>query len=98
MVINKKQNEAELLVEIEGSIDTIGAPLFDKEVNNCLKGITSLVLDFKKVDYVSSAGLRVLLVAYKTMLNQGTMVLHNVNQDIMDVFSMTGFDLFLQIE
>lgn len=98
MNIIKKQTGSTLFVELDGSIDTTTAPELDKAVCENLKGITSLVFDFTKVDYVSSAGLRVLLSAYKIMSKQGTMVLRHVNQDVMDVFTMTGFDNFLTIE
>ena len=98
MNINKKQNGSELLVELDGSIDTTTAPDLDQFLRENLGDIKSLILDFAKVDYVSSAGLRVLLVTYKTMATQGSMVLRNVNQDVMDVFTMTGFADILTIE
>lgn len=98
MKITKKQNGSELLVELEGSIDTTTAPDLDKFLHDNLGGVKSLILDFAKIDYVSSAGLRVLLVTYKTMATQGTMVLRHVNQDVMDVFTMTGFADILTIE
>ena len=98
MNISKKLSGSELFFDLEGDINSTTAPELDKEVNGSLNGVTKLVLDFKKVDYISSAGLRVLLVAYKTMSKQGTMVVRNVNQSVMDIFSMTGFDSFLTIE
>jgi len=98
MNINKKQNGSELLIELDGSLDTTTAPELDKVIRDSLNGITSLIFDFKKVDYVSSAGLRVLLVAYKIMTKQGNMVIRNVNQDIMDIFQITGFVDILTIE
>ena len=67
---------------------------YDKSV----KGISSLILDFKKVDYISSAGLRVLLVTYRTMAKQGSMIIRNANKNVMDIFTMTGFDNILTIE
>ena len=97
MNIIKKQTGSELLFELEGSIDTTTAPELDKAISSSIKGVTSLIFDFKKVDYVSSAGLRVLLVAFKTMFNQGEMIIRHVNQNVMDVFTMTGFDNFLVI-
>ena len=98
MNVNKKQNGSELLIEVEGSIDSLTAPEFNQIINESLNGITSLILDFQKVDYISSAGLRVLLVACKLMSAQGNMVIRNVNKNVMDVFSMTGFDNILTIE
>ena len=98
MNIIKKQNGSELLFELSGSIDTTTAPELDKAISGSIQGIKSLIFDFKNVDYVSSAGLRVLLVAYKTMSNQGEMIIRHVNQNVMDVFTMTGFDNFLVIE
>ena len=98
MNIVKKLNGSELFVEIEGSIDSTTAPEFNDVLEESMKGITSLILDFKKVDYISSAGLRVLLVACKTMSKQGDMVVRNANNNIMDIFTMTGFVNILKIE
>ena len=99
MNVTKKQTGSVLLVEIDGDINTITAPELHAQVGEDLEGITSLVLDFKKVAYVSSAGLRVLLVLYKTMTAQnGDMVIRHVNKDVLDIFSMTGFDHFLKVE
>ena len=98
MTITKKQTGSELLIELSGNLDTTTAPELGKVIDESLYGITSLILDLKKVDYVSSAGLRVILVAFKIMSKQGTMVVRNVNQSVMDVFSMTGFVDILTIE
>ncbi len=98
MKVMKKQNGSELLLEVDGSIDSLTAPEFNQIINDSLNGVTSLILDLKKVDYISSAGLRVLLVAFKLMSNQGTIFVRNVNSNVMDVFSMTGFDNILTIE
>ena len=98
MNIVKKQNGQELLFEIEGSIDSTTAPDFDKALEESLEGINSLILDFSKVDYISSAGLRVLLVVYKAMSKQGSMVVRKANKNVMDIFSMTGFVNILTIE
>ena len=98
MNISKKLNGSELLFELEGSIDSTSAPELDKVINESIKDIESLILDFKNVDYISSAGLRVLLVAYKAMAKQGKMVVRHPNSNVMDIFSMTGFDNILTIE
>ncbi|MCR5505428.1 MAG: STAS domain-containing protein [Bacilli bacterium] len=98
MKITKKQNGSELVLELEGSLNTSTSPMLDGALKDSLNGIKLLVIDFEKVDYVSSAGLRVLLMAHKTMLDQGKLVLKHVNQNVLDVFNMTGFDEFLNIE
>ena len=98
MNVNKKQNGSELLIEVQGGIDSTTAPEFNEILNSSLSGITSLIIDFKGVDYISSAGLRVLLVTYKTMSNQGNMVIRNANSNVMDIFTMTGFVNILNIE
>ena len=99
MNVNKQQNGSELLFEIEGGIDSATAPQLNDILSNSVNGVSSLVLDFKKVDYISSAGLRVLLVNYKAMIaKKGTMVIRNVNSNVMDIFTMTGFVNILTIE
>ncbi|MCR5079410.1 MAG: STAS domain-containing protein [Bacilli bacterium] len=98
MNITKTKNGSELLLELDGNLDTSTAPDLNKVINESLFGITSLIIDLENVTYVSSAGLRVLLVAYKTMTKKGSMVVRHVNKDVMDIFSMTGFDSILTIE
>ena len=98
MKVNKKQNGSELLMEIEGGIDSITAPQLNDILTASINGITSLILDFKNVDYISSAGLRVLLVNYKAMTGKGNMIIRNVNKNVMDIFTMTGFVNILTIE
>ena len=98
MNVSKKLNGEELVFEIEGNIDSTTAPNLYDEVNKSLDGIKSLVFDFAKVDYISSAGLRVLLAAYKIMSKQGKMVIRNANSNVMDIFQITGFTNFLTIE
>ena len=98
MNVVKTQNGSELLMEIEGGIDTTTAPELNEILNNSLDNIDSLILDFKKVDYISSAGLRVLLVTFKYMSKKGGMVIRHVNENVMDIFQMTGFVNILTIE
>ena len=98
MEIVKTKNGSELTLAIIGRLDTTTAPQLETEVKNELDGVTALVLDFGKLEYVSSAGLRVLLTAQKTMNKQGTMVIRNVNADIQEVFEITGFSDILTIE
>lgn len=98
MNITKTMNGSELSVALEGRLDTNTAPELDKVFKESLEGITSLVIDMEKLDYISSAGLRTLLVAQKTMNKQGTMKIRNVNELIMEVFNITGFVDILTIE
>ena len=91
-----KNNEADFA--LEGRLDTVTAPELEKELKESLDGVTELHIDFEKLDYISSAGLRVLLSAQKQMNKQGTMTLHHVNQTIMEIFEVTGFSDILTIE
>ena len=83
---------------MEGRLDTTTAPDLEKELKSSLEGVTSLTLDLEKLDFISSAGLRVLLSAQKTMIKQGTMTLCNVSDVVMEVFEVTGFSDILTIE
>jgi len=84
--------------KLEGRLDTVTAPELEKELKEALDGVTSLTLDFEKLEYISSAGLRVLLAAQKTMTKQGSMKLVHVNDTIMEIFEVTGFSDILTIE
>ena len=84
-------------MEITGRVDTITAPTLDKTINKNLSGVKSLILDLKGLEYVSSAGLRVLLKAQKIMNTKGSMKLTGVNDSIMEVFDITGFWIFFQL-
>lgn len=97
MQIHERKNGTELILELDGRIDTMTAPELDNYLNGTLSGISSLILDFEKVSYISSAGLRVLLMAQKTMLKQGKMEIHNVNDMIQEIFEVTGFQEILTI-
>ena len=83
---------------LEGRLDTITSPDLEKELKVALDGATLLTLDFGKLEYISSAGLRVLLSAQKTMNKQGEMKLTHVNDTIMEIFEITGFADILTIE
>ena len=98
MTIEIKKNADELVLEITGRLDTITAPALDKTINENLGEIKSLILDFKNLEYISSAGLRVLLGAQKKMQQKGSMKVINVCEEVMDVFEMTGFADILTIE
>ena len=98
MTIEIKKNAEETVIEIAGRIDTITAPTLDKTIGENLAGTKHLVLDLKGVEYISSAGLRVLLSAQKKMQKIGSMKLVHVGEDVMEVFEMTGFADILTIE
>ena len=98
MTIDKKLNGTELTIALTGRLDTITSPKLEAELRQSLSGVTDLHLDFAALEYLSSAGLRVLLGAQKIMNRQGTMVVHNVNDTIAEVFEITGFADILTIE
>ena len=98
MTINKKQNGSALEIALEGRLDTMTAPELEAELNSSLKSADSLVLDFSKLNYISSAGLRVLLSAHKTMCVKGGMKVTNVNEIVREVFDVTGFSDILTVE
>ena len=82
---------------LEGRLDTVTAPELEKELKGTLEGVSELTLDFEKLEYISSAGLRVLLAAQKAMNKQGEMKLLHVNETIMEIFEVTGFSDILTI-
>ena len=96
--INKKAENGNAEFALEGRLDTVTAPDLEKEIKSSLGGVTSLLLDFEKLDYISSAGLRVLLSAQKTMNKQGLMKIIHANEAIMEIFDVTGFSDILTIE
>lgn len=97
MDIIKNADGSTLNVALIGRLDTITAPSLDKELKDSLNGITTLAFDFSKLEYISSAGLRVLLSVQKVMNKQGTMTISNVCADIMEIFEITGFSDILTI-
>ena len=98
MKIAKTQNEAKLEIALEGRLDTTTAPELEKELNASMDSIDQLTLDFSKLDYISSAGLRVLLSAHKVMSQKDGMKIVNVNEIVSEVFDVTGFADILTIE
>lgn len=98
MTVNIIRNRTELTAAIEGRLDTLTAPEFEEKLEPELEDTEKLVLDLAELEYISSAGLRVLLSAMKVMEEQGEMVLRNVRPDVMDVFEVTGFIDMLNIE
>ena len=98
MTIEIKRNAEETVIELAGRLDTTTAPALDKTINGDVEGTKHLVLDFKSLEYISSAGLRVLLGAQKKMQKIGSMKVRNVSEEVMEVFEMTGFADILVIE
>ena len=97
MKINKKQNGTALEIALEGRLDTTTAPELEKELKD-LTGVNELTLDFAGLEYISSAGLRVLLSAHKAMSRKGGMKVTHVNEIVNEVFEVTGFSDILTIE
>ena len=97
MTITTTKNDNAMNIALEGRLDTTTAPQLDAEINANIEGLTELSLDFGKLEYVSSAGLRVLLSAQKIMNKQGKMTITNVCDDIREVFDITGFTDILTI-
>ena len=98
MTIEIKRNVEELVLQIVGRLDTTTAPTLEKTIMENMNGIKSLILDFKGLEYISSAGLRVLLSAQKKMQQIGEMKVINVCEAVMEVFEITGFADILVIE
>ena len=98
MNIIKNKDGSKLALALEGRLDTTTAPALEAELKASMDGVTELNLDFEKLEYLSSAGLRVLLAAQKVMNKQGKMTIHHVNETIHEVFEVTGFIDILTIE
>ena len=98
MTIEIKRNAEETTIELVGRLDTTTAPALDKTISEDVGDTKKLVLDIKGLEYISSAGLRVLLSAQKKMQVIGSMIVKNVRDEVMDVFEMTGFADILTIE
>lgn len=98
MTIVVKKDGEKLTLAPEGRIDTVTSPEFGKSIEDNIEGVKELTIDLEKLEYISSAGLRVLLTTQKNMNKVGTMKLIHVNDVIMDVFNITGFVDILTIE
>ncbi len=98
MNIVKTQEAEKLTIALEGRLDTVTAPQLEGELRSAVDGVSELVFDLAALDYVSSAGLRVLLAAQKVMNKQGEMTIKNVKPEIMEIFEVTGFVDILNIE
>ena len=98
MTISKTLEAGKLTIALEGRLDTNTAPQLEEELKQSLDGVTELIFDFDNLAYISSAGLRVLLFAQKVMNKQGEMVIRNANENIEEVFEVTGFIDILTLE
>ena len=98
MTIDKMIEEKKLTITLTGRLDTTTAPQLETELKQNISGVEVLILDFAGLEYLSSAGLRVLLSAQKVMNRQGSMIVKNVNEIIMEIFEVTGFVDLLTIE
>ncbi len=98
LTINKTKENEKLLVVLEGRLDTTTAPQLEGELKGSFDGVKELVLDFENLEYISSAGLRVLLSAQKVMNQQGSMKIVHVGEVIQEIFEVTGFSDILTIE
>ena len=98
MKITKQLNNKELVLLLEGELNSVTAPEFEAVIKNDLDNVEKLVIDCDKLSYLSSAGLRVLLVAQKIMSKNGKMTIRKVNKDVMEIFALTGFSAVLDFE
>ncbi len=99
MKMELAKNQSDLMIKVEGRLDTMTAPELEKKLKENLDEVTKLVFDFEELVYISSAGLRVLLSTQKAMnAKKGSMVIRHVNEEVMDVFEVTGFSDILTIE
>lgn len=98
MNVIKESSGSRLTLRIQGRLDTTTAPQLETELKASVEGVTALVLDLAELAYISSAGLRVVLMAQKIMNKQGTMVVRNVDPNVLEVFEVTGFSDILTIE
>ena len=98
MIIEKIKNGTELIIKLNGRLDTITAPDLEDELKSSLIGLTELIFDLKDLEYVSSAGLRTLLLAQKTMNKMGSMKVINVCEEVYEIFDITGFTDIFDIE
>lgn len=94
--INGEKKGNGLFIELEGRLDTTTAPQLEEKINSDIAGVVELVFDLKNLEYISSAGLRVLLSAQKTMNKQGSMIVKNPSEEVSEIFEVTGFsDIFI---
>lgn len=96
--IKKVKEGSNMTLTLKGRLDTITAPNLEDEIDESIDDVTDLVMDFQEIEYVSSAGLRVLLTAQQTMDEKGSMVIKNASDSVKDVFEITGFVDILNVE
>ena len=96
--IYKETNGSNMTIALSGRLDTTTAPELESELKGSLDGVTALIMDFRELEYISSAGLRVLLTSQKTMNKQGSMVIKNASDEVKEIFDVTGFSEILTIE
>ena len=96
--ITKDANGSYLMIALEGRLDTVTAPVLESELRGALDGVDDFIIDIQNLQYISSAGLRVLLSAQKIMNRQGRMVVKNASEDVREIFDVTGFSDILTIE
>ena len=97
MNVQRTRDQGTLQMKIAGRVDSAAAPRLEAEIRESLEGVTELTLDFSEVEYISSAGLRVLLAAQKKMASQGSLTVSHVSEDVMAIFDVTGFSGILNI-
>ena len=98
MIVTKNRTDEKMTVSIDGRLDSLTVGKLEAELEGSLEGVESLTYDLEKCAYISSAGLRMLLTSQKIMNRQGEMTIINVNDEVMDIFEMTGFADILNIE
>lgn len=98
MEIIKILNGDELTLQVKGELNVANSNELEKVISDSLEGIKKLIFDFSELNYISSSGLRVLLIAQKIMLKQGQMIVRGCNEDVMDIFTITGFKDILNIQ
>lgn len=96
--IKQTRNGSELTIALGGRLDTQTSPELEKEINKSLEGVDKLIFDLEKLEYISSAGIRVITMAHKLIYQHGTMVIINAQEEIVEVFELIGLDSFLDIE
>lgn len=97
MNFEKSQDGSVLTVSLAGEIDSMNTPELEERLIKEIEGVKELIFDFKELEYISSAGLRVLLTMQKTMKSQGSMVIKNTNEEVMEIFKVTGFVRLLNL-
>ena len=97
MIIHKQQENTALTLALEGRLDTVTAPQLEEELNQSLEGISDLTFDFSRLEYLSSAGFRTLIVAYKLMHGHGSLKVINANEIILEAFRLTGVDNIISV-